>query len=110
MRVVLESATSGIVVWPERPRIGDRIHVAIKAARIIGAMSVPRYEVTVLDARRRRVATLLRGRARAVASVVCVEWDGVDDAGARVAPGIYRLRVRSEGSPELLEKTLELAG
>ncbi len=97
---------AGIELWPEALRSGDRIHVAFRAARVVGAMSVPHYEVTVLDARCRRVATLLRGRARPAGGVICVDWDGRDDGGAWVPPGLYRLRVESVGSGLRLERTI----
>jgi flagellar hook assembly protein FlgD len=93
-------------LWPEVLRAGERILVAFRAARVAGMMRVPSYEVTVFDSRRRRVATLLRGRARPSAGVVCVDWDGRDDRGALVPPGAYQLRVEGPGSSPRLERTL----
>ncbi len=108
MELHLDGPGAGIQVWPESPRLGERIHVAFRAARIAGAMHRPRYEVTVLDARRRRVTALLKGHARAVGGVVCVEWDGVNDNGALVSPGVYLLRIRCHRSPLVLERSLRL--
>ena len=103
-----EPQTLGIELWPRTPRIGERMTLAFRAARIVGATKVPRYDVTVLDARRRPVAVLLRGPARPVGGVVCADWDGTDDQGALVAPGMYRLLVRGVGFPLHLERTLHL--
>jgi len=97
----------GIELWPSTLRAGDRMHIAFRAPRIVGMMKLPTYEVTVLDPRRRRVATLLRGPARASAGGVCIDWDGRDDFGRTVTAGAYRLRV--EGRPGLLlERTLHV--
>ncbi len=62
--VYLEDASPGLELWPSVLRAGERMHIAFRAARVVGTMSVPRYEVAVFDSRRRRVATLLRGPAR----------------------------------------------
>src|SRR5262245_14827991 len=97
---------AGIELWPHSLRAGDRIHVAFRAARVVGAMSMPRYEVSVLDSGRRRVATLLRGRARPAGGVVCLDWDGRDDRGVLLSPGRYWLRVTIVDSPATLERTL----
>lgn len=99
-----------IEVWPREPRIGDRIHVAFRAPPHVGAASRRRYEVTVLDHRRRRVATLLRGPGFVMRGVICVEWDGTDDRGAQVAPGGYQLRVEGRGPSLILERTLRIEG
>jgi hypothetical protein len=108
MELHLDGPGAGIQVWPESPRLGDRIHVAFRAARIVGAMHQPRYLVTVLDTRRRKVTALLKGAARAVGGVVCVEWDGVDESGALVPPGDYLLRIQCQRSPLVLERSLRL--
>jgi len=96
----------GIEVWPREPRIGERMLVAFRAAKVFGAMSVPRYEVMVLDERRRRVATLMRGQARPSGGVVCVDWDGRDDGGVMIRAGVYRLRVEGIGTSLVLERTM----
>ena len=97
-------------LWPSLLRLGDRIHVAFRAARLVGSMSAPRYQVSVLDARRQRVATLLHGFARPTAGVVCVEWDGRDDGGDYVPPGVYRVHVAGLGFPLRLEQVLHIIG
>jgi hypothetical protein len=102
----LDHRGSGLELWPNVLRAGDRVHVAFRAARVVGAMSIPRYEVTVLDSRRRRVATLLLGSARPVSGVVCVEWDGRDDRGQFVPAGAYQLRVEGLRCSLRLERTL----
>jgi len=102
----LDPRTSGLELWPTSLRSGDRIHIAFRATRVVGAMSVPRYEVSVLDSRRRRVATLLRGRVRPAAGVICVDWDGRDDRGIMVTSGAYTLRVERAGTEFRLERML----
>ncbi len=52
--------------------------------------------VTVLDIQGRRVATLLDGFQQAGPG--SVSWDGHDAAGARVASGIYFVRVEAAGA------------
>jgi hypothetical protein len=102
----LDGAGSILDVRPRVVRAGDRIHVAFRALRVPGAMSVPRYDVSVLDAWRRRVATLMREPVRPTGGVVCLDWDGRDDHGRPLSPGNYQLRVRGVGNPLQLERTL----
>jgi len=40
-----------------------------------------------------RVRTLVNGRQRA--GYKAIEWDGRDDAGRRVAPGVYFYRMKA---------------
>src|SRR5262245_2471710 len=105
-RLFLDVDGSGIELWPSQLRIGDRILIAFRASRVVGAMSAPRYEVMVLDFRRRRLATLLRGPARPSGGVVCVEWDGRDDHGRPVPAGPYQALVARVGTHVRLERTL----
>lgn len=96
-----------------RPRVvrpGDNVYVAFRALRLPGTTRMPRYDVTVLDAWRRRVATLLREPVRPTGGVVCLEWDGRDDRGMLLMPGNYQLRVRGVGNPLQLERTLLIEG
>jgi hypothetical protein len=102
----LENAGSGLDIRPPVLRHGDRVHVAFRALRVPGGMSLPRYDVAVFDARRRRVATLLRDPVRPAGGVVCIEWDGRDDRGVILPPGAYQLRVEGVGNPLRLERTL----
>lgn len=97
-----------VEIWPSILRAGERVVIAIRATRVVGTMSLPVYRITVLDAQRRHVATLLHGRARPTAGVVCVEWDGRADGGGTVPPGEYRLRVERLGTPAWLERTLRV--
>ena len=102
----IERALPAIELRPTVLRAGDRVQVAFRASRVDGAMRLPRYEVTVVDARRRRIATLLRGHARPAGGVICVDWDGRDDRGAAVPSGDYRLRVQRIGGTLRIEHTL----
>jgi hypothetical protein len=96
----------GLDIRPRVFRPGDCIHVAFHAPRVPGMMSVPRFDVTVLDAWRRCVATLLREPVRPAGGVVCLDWDGRDDQGMPLPPGYYQMRVRGIGNPLQLERTL----
>jgi hypothetical protein len=102
----LQGAPIELDIRPRVVRSGDRIHVAFRAPRIPGATSVPRYDVTVWDGWRRRVATLMREPVRPTGGVVCLDWDGRDDRGLLLSPGNYQLRVRGIGNPLQLERTL----
>jgi len=110
MQAQIEIEGMELQLWPSLLRLGERVHVAFRAARIIGSMNAPRYDVSVLDARRQRVATLLRGTARPTAGVVCIEWDGRDDGGALVPMGAYRVHVAGVGFPLRLEQVLHVIG
>jgi hypothetical protein len=104
--VYLEDASAGIELWPPVLRVGERIQIAFRAARIVGALREPRYEVSVFDTRNRRVATLLRGAAKPSGGVVFVEWEGRDDRGLEVPSGAFQLRVQGLGSALRLERTI----
>ena len=63
------------------------------------ALDLPRAaaaELDVFDVRGARVRTLLRGELPAGRHRL--EWDGLDDAGRAVAPGVYFARAASEGT------------
>ncbi|RKZ09945.1 hypothetical protein DRQ50_14765, partial [bacterium] len=51
--------------------------------------------LTVIDAAGRRVRTLVQGRM--AAGEYSVVWDGTDEAGRRVASGVYVYRLRGGG-------------
>ena len=102
----LESRNAGLELWPSVLRVGNLVRVTFRVARMAGATSPPWYRVTVLDSRRRLVATLLNGDARPVAGVVCVDWDGRDYRGVRVPSGAYRLCIEGLGRTLHLERTV----
>ena len=56
----------------------------------------------------RPVATIVRGPLRPVGGVVCIEWNGRDEAGAELPAGRYHLRVTRPGSTFLLERKLHI--
>lgn len=62
-----------------------------------------RIELDVIDLRGRQVRTLAQGRYSAGAHVL--EWTGVDEAGRRVASGVYLARLRSD-TGDLVRKML----
>ena len=70
----LDDVAAGITLDPAVLRAGDYINAAFRAARVAGATTLPRYDVAVFDAIRRRVATLLRGCARAGCSTAQLCW------------------------------------
>ena len=102
----LDGAQPVLDIRPRIVRAGDRVHVAFRVPRIPGIMSVPRFDVTVLDAWRRRVATLLREPVRPAGGVVRIDWDGRDDQGIHLRSGSYQLRVEGVGNSIQLERTL----
>jgi hypothetical protein len=101
-------ARSGLDIRPSVFRPGDLVQVAFRALRVPGTLSVPRYDVGVFNARRLRVATLLREAVRPTGGVVCLDWDGRDDRGLLLPPGSYQLRVEGVGNPLQLERTLQI--
>lgn len=62
----------------------------------ISAQNLGAVTVDVVDVRGRVVRTLLRGTID-VPGAQTLTWDGTDDAGARVASGIYLVRVNTPG-------------
>jgi hypothetical protein len=53
--------------------------------------------IDVYDARGHRVRGLLR-LSHATPGIQRVRWDGMDDAGARVASGVYVVRMQTGGT------------
>src|SRR5260221_10128915 len=104
----LMGTENAVEIWPAILRPGERIHVAIRATRVVGTMSLPVYRISIVDARRRRVATLLHGRSRPIQGVICVDWDGRSDDGDTVPSGDYRLRVERLGSPSWVARPLRV--
>jgi hypothetical protein len=66
-------------------------------AIVVAAGGPVRLEIAVFDAGGRRVRTLHRGPVEAGAHTF--EWDGRDDGGAPVAPGVYFFRVDDGRAP-----------
>jgi hypothetical protein len=81
VRAIRLSAITSVV---PNPSFGA-IHIQLAWARS------GRVRLDVTDVAGRRVATLIDGDRRA--GVVEVDWDGSDEAGARVRPGAYFLRL-----------------
>jgi FlgD Ig-like domain len=81
----------------DRDRSRPRVQAAPFVAGLRFAFPHPTLaDVYVVDASGRRVRTLASGEIDA-GEHEC-GWDGFDDAGARCAPGDYRLRLETSGS------------
>lgn len=104
--VELKSGGSALQLWPDTMRTGDRLHIAFLAPLFAGGPLRQEFEVTVLDQRRRVVATIARGVLRPAGGVVCTEWDGRDVRGDLAPPGRYLLRVVKPNSTFTLERTV----
>jgi flagellar hook assembly protein FlgD len=63
--------------------------------------------VEVLDVRGRRVRTLNPGSDLGIGAHL-ITWDGVDDAGALTAPGVFFVRVRA-GAEMLVTRVVRLS-
>ena len=108
MDLYLVGAGSNLDIRPTVLRPGDLVQVAFRALREPGSLSLPRYDVSVFDRHRLRVATLLREAVRPTGGVVCLDWDGRDDRGLLLPPRSYQLRVEGVGNPLQLERTLRI--
>lgn len=64
-----------------------------------------RVDIFDLGGRKRRCLS----QAEALAGQVGVEWDGLDEAGRLVPPGLYVLRVEAEGDAQT-ERASRLVG
>ena len=80
---------SSTVVTPNGDGANDALELDFSVLRVDGEREV-RTEVFDLSGRRLWQDVQLRTRA---SGTYQVSWSGVDDAGARLAPGIYLLRV-----------------
>jgi FlgD Ig-like domain len=83
--------------WPNPARAGQNLRFTLTEPG--------RVDVAVFDASGRRVRALLASFFPE--GVHEASWDGRDDAGNRVAPGLYFVRVRA-GGPESALKLLRL--
>ncbi len=86
------------VVDPPRSAIGLRLHAEPNPARgslalVVEADASGEQSLAVLDLSGRRVRHLSSGWREG--GVRRVHWDGADDAGAPVPPGIYQVTLRS---------------
>ena len=104
----LDDCNARIELWPSELRAGDRILVAIRTNRMVGA-AAERCEVTIVDAHHRRVVKLPRGSSRPSRGVIFLEWDGRDDRGRQVPVGSYRILVHATGTRLRLERTVQVS-
>jgi hypothetical protein len=63
----------------------------------------------LIDVRGRRVRTLVAGRPVGAGGRERATWDGVDDAGRRVAPGLYFAALTLEGGDRRTVRLVRLA-
>ena len=92
------------VITPQGDGINDRVQIGYTLFRVLVAAQV-KVEVYTLGGG--RVWRLQAGTQRAGAHVV--EWDGRDDQGKMVAPGMYLARVQVETDQGVLAKVLPIA-
>src|SRR5258705_13983945 len=88
--VNITSPAAGVVLYPNRPnpvRSSTRIPFAIGADSPAGTA---RVTLRIFDASGRLVRTLLEAEAEKTPTVRLPIWDGRDEKGHRVGPGIYR--------------------
>ncbi|MGH2571168.1 MAG: FlgD immunoglobulin-like domain containing protein, partial [bacterium] len=94
------NATDVQVAASERTGLEIRPNPFAGRASISFALDQPgRASVDVFDAAGRRVAKLLDGERDAGAHVL--SWSGRDDAGRRVASGVYFVRLRAQGETRM---------
>jgi len=78
--------------WPN-PSRGE---VALRL-RLSAAAAAARLRVLIFDAAGRRVRLLEPARSIDAEAEITVPWDGRDDAGRPVAPGVYGIRAEAAG-------------
>ena len=83
-----------------QPRGQHRLHLLYdpRHAFQFGLRASGPATVGIYDVAGRRVRTLLRGQQPAGARIVT--WDGRDEAGVRLAPGAYIVRLEAGGIRE----------
>ena len=92
--ITLPSPPAGLRVWPQPAGENGRVQLAFAAPRVGDGLAGD-LDVSIFDARGRRVAVLVHGRPQVEAGVVRLEWNGRDGEGHAAGPGLYFLRVRA---------------
>ncbi len=82
------SALAFAGAWPNPSRGNVMLRVRLVAAATTGPI-----RATILDAAGRRVRALEAPVGAATGGTLSLPWDGRDDAGRPVAPGVYAVRV-----------------
>ena len=87
------------VLPPNGDRVNDELGMSFEILAVIGAA---RSTVDVHDLSGRRVCRLLdvegQNGVYDASSLPGLNWDGTDDQGARVAPGLYLVKVEVDGA------------
>ena len=86
------------VLTPNGDRVNDELGMSFEILAVIGAA---RITVDVYDLSGRRVRRLFdvegQNGVYDASSLPGLNWDGTDDQGARVAPGLYLVKVEVDG-------------
>lgn len=83
---------SSSVFTPNGDGIHDRLHILFDLLKVLDPRPV---ELTVFDLSGRRIATV--SNERIAAGRIELEWDGRNEAGQLVAPGLYLINLRVFG-------------
>lgn len=99
-RPIVEAVLSTTVVTPNGDGINDVADVLLILSQFTSDVAV---DVEIFDLSGRRVRHLVSNRQPAGASNE--SWDGRDDAGQLVAPGLYLLRIGADSDAQTYEST-----
>jgi len=103
-RLIDQLRLSPPLFTPNGDGIGDRLSLEFNLLMFYQPRPL-RVDIFDLGGRKRRCLS----QAEALAGQVGVEWDGLDEAGRLVPPGLYVLRVEAEGDAQT-ERASRLVG
>ena len=92
-------STAPLAAWP-LPYRGGPLEISFATSGGLGG-GAGQTEVVLFDASGRRVSTITQGWFEA--GYQQTSWNGRDDNGRRVSPGVYFLRSRSGGEEQTLK-------
>ena len=99
-QVLGEIAATPGVFTPNGDGTNDRLSLAFQVSQVIGEAPL---QVRIFDLSARLISTLLDRLAES--DNFSVEWDGRDEAGRVVPPGLYLYRVELEGDTETFARS-----